>query len=231
MNQDCGPIRERRRGLHGPRSILRDAGFTLIELVLVIVIIGLVFGVVGLRSGSFDFWKEEGFIRRISETITFLHHQAVVDQSFYRMDFDLRNNTYRVRVVRTEEHDDEERLSEIAADAGNLSLELAAFLNPSMGRSQTLIPPPSLPSLAEAQPFPSGMTIEDIRTMRGKSTPAQDESAYVVFSPRGFSEFAVLHFRLSTGQQVTILVNPFTGLTEIYREYKDFEWSYGRTKK
>jgi hypothetical protein len=199
--------------------------------VLVIVIIGLVFGVVGLRSGSFDFWKEEGFIRRITETLNFLHHQAVIDQAFYRMDFDLRKNTYRVRVVRTEEHDDEERLSEIAADAGSLSLELAAFLNPSMGRSQTLIPPPTLPSLADAQEFPSGMKIEDIRSMRGKFTPSEDESAYIVFSPRGFSEFAVLHFRLSTGQPVTILVNPFTGLTEIYREYKDFEWTYGRTKK
>ncbi|MBN8550948.1 MAG: prepilin-type N-terminal cleavage/methylation domain-containing protein [Deltaproteobacteria bacterium] len=213
------------------RRFSSSSAFTLIELVVVIIIIGLVFGVVGLRSGSFDFWKDEGFVRRLSETITFLHHQAVVDQAYYRMDFDLRKNTYRVRVVRPEDHEDDEKLSAIASDAGYLSLELAAFLNPSLGRGQTLIPPPSLPSLAEAQEFPSGMHIEDLRTMRGRSTPAQDESGYIVFSPRGFSEFAVLHLRLSTGQPVTILVNPFTGLTEIYREYKDFEWTYGRNKK
>lgn len=208
-----------------------SGGFTLVELVLVIVIIGLVFGVVGLRSGSFDFWKEEGFIRRISETLSFLHHQSVADQAFYRIDFDLEKNEYRVRVVRTEEHDDEERLAEIAADAGAISLELAAFLNPSVGRSQTLIPPPSIPSLADPQPFPPGMSIIDIRTMRGVATPGQDESAYILFSPRGFSEFAVLHLRLSNGQPLTMLVNPFTGLTEIYREYRDFEWSYGRKRK
>jgi hypothetical protein len=147
------------------------------------------------------------------------------------MDFDLQKNSYRVRVVRTEEHDDEARLSEIAADAGALSLELSAFLNPSMGRSQTLIPPPSIPSLADDQPFPAGMSIEDIRTMRGRAAPPHDESAYIAFSPRGFSEFAVLHLRLSSGLPVTILVNPFSGLTEIYREYKDFEWTYGRKKK
>ena len=206
-------------------------GFTLIELVLVIVIIGLTFGIVGLRSGSFDFWRDEGFLRRISETVSFLHHQAIVDQSFYRLDFDFKRNAYRVRVVRTEEHDDEQRLSEIAADAGNLSLELAAFLNPSIGRSQTLIAPPSLPSLAEEQALPDGMHVQDIRTMRGKFAPGQDESAYILFSPRGFSEFAVMHFKLSTDQPVTVLVNPFTGLTEIYREYKDFEWTYGSKKK
>lgn len=68
-----------------PSELINSSGFTLIELVLVIVIIGLVFGVVGLRGGSFDFWKEEGFIRRIAETLNFLHHQAVVDQAFYRM--------------------------------------------------------------------------------------------------------------------------------------------------
>lgn len=186
---------------------------------------------VGIRSGSFDFWKEEGFVRRISETITFLHHQAIADQAFYRMDFDLRNNNYRVRVIRTEEHDDIERLTQISADAGTLSLELAAFLNPSIGQSQTLIPPPAVPSLAEPQPFPGGMTIEDVRTMRGRFAPPQDELAYIVFSPRGFSEFAVLHFKLNGGQPLTILVNPFTGLTDIYREYKDFEWSYGRKRK
>lgn len=214
-----------------PRARTANAGFTLVELVLVIVIIGLVFGVVGVRSGSFDFWKEEGFLRRMSETITFLHHQAVSDQAFYRIDFDLRRNNYRVRVVRAEEYDDEGRLSLIASDAGALSLELAAFLNPSIGRSQTLIPPPSLPSLADPQEFPPGTTIEDIRTMRGRFTPSEHESAYIAFSPRGFSEFAVLHFRISTGEPVTILVNPFTGLTEIFREYKDFEWTYGRKKQ
>ncbi len=220
------------RGTTKPvRSALRTAGFTLIELAVVIIIIGLVFGVVGIRSGSFDFWKEEGFLRRISETITFLHHQAVADQAFYRMDFDLRNDNYRVRVVRTEESDDDAALAQMASDVGVLSLELAAFLNPSVGRSQTLIPPPSIPSLAEPQQFPPGMHIEDIRTMRGRFTPSEHESAYIMFSPRGFSEFAVLHLRLENNQPVTLLVNPFTGLTDIYREYKDFEWTYGRKKQ
>jgi hypothetical protein len=91
-----------------------------------------------------------------------------------------------------------------------------------------MIPPPLFPSLAKPVPFPEGVTLTDVRTMRGMKT---EGTPYVHFSPRGFSEFCVIHLRLQNGSELTILVNPFTGLTEIYREYKDFEWTYGHQKK
>jgi prepilin-type N-terminal cleavage/methylation domain-containing protein len=207
------------------------AGFTLIELVVAIMILGLVYGLVGSRSGTFTFWQEEAFIRRLNETIQFLHHQAVLDQTYYRIDFDLKDHRWKVSAVRVETENFNEDVAALAADAGALSLELAAFLNPSMGTEQTLIPPPSFPSLGEPQDFPEGVRIEDIRTMRGRESASMSSSAYIVFSPRGFSEFAVIHLRLSDNSPVTILVNPFSGLTQIFREYKDFEWTYGRKKK
>jgi prepilin-type N-terminal cleavage/methylation domain-containing protein len=206
-------------------------GFTLIELVVAIMILGLVYALVGSRTGTFAFWQEEAFLRKLSETIQFLHHQAVLDQNFYRLDFDLKNNRWRVSAVRVEEESVNEDLAALAADAGALSLELAAFLNPSMGEGQTLIPPPSFPSLWDPQLLPEGVAIQDIRTMRGKESASTSDNAYIVFSPRGFSEFAVIHITLSGGSPVTILVNPFSGLAEIFREYKDFEWTYGRQKK
>ncbi|MBX7145182.1 MAG: type II secretion system GspH family protein [Oligoflexia bacterium] len=216
------------------RSIARgglSAGFTLIELVVVIALIGLIYALVGLRTGTFSFWEEEGFLRRLTETIEFLHHQAVIDQTFYRLDFDLKENTWRVRAVRVEEENENKDLESLATDAGSLSLELASFLNPDMGRSQTLIPAPSFPSLSEPQLLPRGTIIEDIRTMRGRQSATSSDEASIYFSPRGFSEFAVLHLRLNGVNPVTILVNPFTGLTQIFREYRDFEWTYGRGKK
>jgi hypothetical protein len=67
--------------------------------------------------------------------------------------------------------------------------------------------------------------------MRGLKPASEGGTAYMLFSPRGFSEFSVIHIVLSNGAPVTILVNPFTGGTEIYREYKDFKWTYGRNKE
>jgi hypothetical protein len=93
-----------------------------------------------------------------------------------------------------------------------------------------MAPPPDFPSLAEEQYFPPGTTLTDVRTLRGVQTPVDGE-AYILYSPRGFSEFSVIHLQLSNGEVVTILVNPWTGNPEIYRGYRDFEWTYGRNQQ
>ena len=200
--------------------------FTFIELIIVIALVAALFSLVGFKTGTFTFWREEGFVRRFSETIQFLHTQAISDQSFYEIEFDLKNNSYTIGVLQ-EGNGTNPELDSLAGSVGNLSLELASILNPTLGENQSLVPPPSYPSLAKPQTLPPGMTFESIRTMRGIQE-AGDGKAYITFSPRGFSEFAVIHLKQSSGAPITFLVNPFTGLVEIYREFKDFEWTYSK---
>jgi prepilin-type N-terminal cleavage/methylation domain-containing protein len=69
-----------------------SGGFTLLELVVTLLILSAVIVVVGLRSGTFSFWKDEGLVRRLVELSTFLHHQAVVDQRFYALRFRFGQN-------------------------------------------------------------------------------------------------------------------------------------------
>lgn len=203
------------------------------------MIITVIFGVISIRSTAFGYWQREGAIRRLSETITFLHHRAINDGVFYRMEFDLdpESSSYRVGQIVAEERDETEliALSSSEAGVGILSLQLADFLTPSVGRYQTMIPPPDFPSLAEPVELPPGLLYQDIRTMRGLQAADSnyDQKPYILFSPRGFSEFAVIHLQFGDDNEgkVTILVNPFTGLTEIYREYRDFQWTYGRTEE
>ena len=205
------------------------SGFTLIELAVVIMIIGIALGLVAIRTGTFAYLKEEAFIRQFSETLVFLHHQAMADEAFYRMEIDLDDDSYHIGVMRTEE-DETENLKDLAASAGSLTLELAAFLSPSLGKTQTMIPPPNLPSLSEPVHIPTGSHFIDVRTRAGLFARKQGGKVGLMFSPRGFSDFAVIHLKLSNGKPVTILVNPFTGLTEIFRDDRDFQWTYDKTK-
>lgn len=212
------------------------AGFTLIELVAVIAVIGLLSGLVVWRMGSFVFWREQSFLRRISETVYFLHHQAVFDQSYYALEINLENpkqHTYSVGIFNAADlSSTSSALSDPIDSAGGLlSLELSFFLNPSLPSASTFIPPPTFPSLADPVKLPEGMLFEDVRTMSGKHLASEAGRVYIMFSPRGFSEFAVLHLRNSTGQPLTILVNPFSGTTELFNEYKDFQWAYGKKKR
>ena len=209
------------------RRVGKQLGITLIELVVVLLLIGVGFAVLAVRSGSYSFWREEAFIRELSETIVFMHHQAIADQAFYRLEIDFDTKIYSVGVIRPDA-DIPEELKAMASDAGNLTLELATFLSPAIGRSHTVIPPPSIPSLAEPVAIPPEIVFSDVRTMRGVHNAREGGKAYILFSPRGFSEFSVLHFETSGGDQITMLVNPFTGNTTIYRgQYRDFQWTYG----
>lgn len=209
-------------------------GFTLVELVSVLAIIGVMTTFATWRMGNFDFWRQETFIRKFSETIIFLHHQAIFDQMYYALEVDITNANrpqYKVGVFNPDPPSTTAPGATASVAGGTLSTALAFFLSPSVGTSQAFTPSPTFPSLANAVEFPQGVSIEDIRTMSGKHRAVDGGKVYIMFSPRGFSEFAVFHFRLNQDAPVTILVNPFTGTTEILREYKDFKWSYGKKGK
>lgn len=203
-----------------------ERAFTLIELVLVITIMGLMIGIFSVRLSDIHFWKEEAALRKLSELVVYLNNAAVMDQSFYRIEFDLENRQYRVGVIKNESN---VMQNQSGANLPPLQLELSAMLSPDMGDESTVIPPPSMPSLAEPTTLPGAMAFIDVMTPRGKVAAGDNrENPYLIFSPRGTSEFGVIHVAIGPGHPVTILVNPWTGMAEVYREYKDFKWNLGR---
>ena len=211
-------------------------GFTLIELCIVLAIVATMFYIVRLNPTLSGYWREEGFLRRLSQTLTFLHYQAVSDQAFYQVEFsfgDRGPDSFKVGVLKPEGDDANEAVKQISSGAGALSLELAQMLHPALGEGQTFIPPPNMPSLGEKVEFPATIRLRSIRTMRGKESDGRPIKEYALFSPRGFSEFLVLNLEIDRGEKVTMLVNPFTGETEVYRgeaEFRDFQWTYGGDK-
>lgn len=199
-------------------------GFTLIELVIVLALFGVITIVAGYRTGSIDFWRQESALREFVDTAQFLHQQAITDQAFYQLDISFTDNSYRVGILRPESDLSNISPEDEFSDIGNLTRELNDFINPELGDSQTLIPPPSFPSLFEPQRLPAGMLFEHILTNRAEWSRDVGENARILFSPRGFSEFAVLHLRSSNEKFITLLINPYTGAVEIFREFKEFTW-------
>ncbi len=203
-----------------------ERGFTLIELVLVITIMGLMIGIFSVRLSDINFWKEEAALRKLRDLIVYLNNAAVMDQSFYRLEFDLDNRQYKVGVIQNVSNITQ---NNSGANIPPLQLELSAMLSPDMGDESTLIPPPSMPSLAEPTTLPGAMEFLDVMTPREKVAVGDNrENPYLIFSPRGTSEFGVIHVALGPGRPVTILVNPWTGMAEVYHEYKDFKWTLGK---
>ena len=204
-------------------------GFTLLELLLVVAIIGISMGILTVRFGGLDAWNERSAIRKLSETLVLLNNQAVMDQAYYRLEFDLEENSYRVGVMRAENMIAQ---STCGANLPPLELELAALLSPSMSSGTTMIPPPSIPSLAVPTKLPSSMAFLDIVTPRGTHVrdSGSTERPYLLFSPRGFSEFGVVHLGNRQKLVKTVLSNPWTGLAEIFNGYKELQWTLGRQK-
>lgn len=198
-------------------------------MLVILVVSALVY--LGFRnSSSAQFWKRQGAIRELNETMRFLFHQAIADRSFYEIEFDLEKSTYKVGVLRPEPGADD-RLQEVAQDAGNITLELNAFLNPSYGESYTVIPPPNFPSMGEPRQLPDGLTIEAVYTPTGWIRRSEKKKARMRFSPRGFAEFTVLHLLMGGEQEMTLVNNPFTGLTQLHPGFKDYEWTFAEKKK
>lgn len=206
------------------------AGLTLIEIVVTLVIIALAFALVGSRLGISNYWKQEAFLRKLRETISFLYQQAVVDQTFYQLQFDFQKQEYKVYAM-TSDATNEGGTNVPQEDVGYLTQELAAVLSPAVGTSYSLVSPPSFPSLGEPVTLPGEMRVTSIKTPRGEFDAREDDLAYILFSPRGFSEFAVLHFDQGAEGKDTIVVNPFVGSTELYRDDRDFDWDYGRENR
>lgn len=210
-------------------------GFTLIELILVMAIVGLTLGLMTVRLGAIDFWREQASIRRLREAIAVLNNQAVLDQSVYRLEFDLQGNSFRAGVMRPDS-----AMGLSVSTAGGqaginldpLEAQLADILSPETAPGATMIPPPresALAALAEPTKLGGRYVLLDVVTADGKFSREDTDAPKpgLRFSPRGVSDFGVIHISTGGDSAITIVANPWTGLAELYPGYKEFEWATG----
>ncbi len=217
---------ELEQGRHAGRPDAATAsqrGFTLLEIVIVVVLMALLALSVSSGFGLLTRYRESQFITDLAQTLEFLHAEALSSQQFYQIEFDLVRKSWHVGLLQP---DDQQSSTVPATGVGILTMELADFLNPPLGNAQAFMIPPDFPSLAKERIMPGTGGFADIVTPRGKITPETGEKPYIIFSPRGFTEFSVLHMTLQNSTFITLVTNPFTGEIEIHDGYKEFRWSF-----
>ncbi len=245
-------------------SFHKQKAFTLIELAMVLLIMAGLFLLVGDKSGTAIRLREEGFIRNLRETISFLYNQSIADQTEYVLNIaiaedgtfsynvgtmgsgnkgdimssgssDLRTAYYQGIAYPKEPEQDVKKKSKYAAK-GDYTAK--GFYGTRKEREQkeaeeetedgkAFRPAQNFPSLATPNLAPNNFKIKDILILENEYTPEDADSVQIVFSPKGFVDFSVIHFFDDRKGEYTLLINPFTGFTEFYNEYKEFEWAFG----
>lgn len=227
------------------------AGFTLLELVLVILLFVFMSGLVVTRFDSLTGWKQRGDVRKLLDTWEFLYVQALSRSTGYQLRINLDRNSYRIfrevvqsgdtvrqvdylanlRTQSEQERREAEQLEQ------SLTLE-EEFEQEDLRQSQ------DLETLFYQQMFADpegelrlGVPLEfprlaeeqqldagiDIRDVHTARGVQTEGTAYVRFAPRGAAEFAVIHF--SMGEEIyTAMMNPSTGKVHFEKGDRQFEW-------
>lgn len=174
----------------GPRS----EGFTLIELVVVIVILSVVSIIViprlgGLIGGGNLFSSA----RRLAGTITYVHDQAATTGRRYRLYYDLDTDEYWIA-----------RLERRSSPGAASQTEEGEFveLKTVMAKRKRLLP---------------GISFLDVIIHpEGKLNQGY---TYTEFSPKGFAEKCTIHLENEDAQICTLMIKSLTGRVRFYDGY------------
>lgn len=226
-----------------------EHGFTLIEIVLVIVLIAFASSLVLSRTDAVMVWKQREEIRRFANTWEFLFREALATGQGFRILVDLDTNSYTVRrEVSSANADDaelssqesfttrEERLRRQREDmkaVSSLSDEFAIEDSrqskplPELYYDFVLSRNGSEVRLATVLEFPE-MAEEkrfssgiDLIDLKLPDSVVTEGIASIRLSSFGASSIAILHLTIA-GEMASVSVNPSTGETLVSSGYQDF---------
>lgn len=111
----------------------KRGGFTLIELIIVMVIIGVLAGVTLPRLPDITASRLKSASRRIAGTITYLYDRAAAGQLVLRLTFDMEKNEYYVSLLNTDNQFEETSFTFAGRRSLPWSVKVAGARTPTQG--------------------------------------------------------------------------------------------------
>ena len=154
-------------------------GFTLIELMVVVVVLGVMMGLVIPRLGDMGEANLKRSARHLTGMIKFLRDEAQAKKAVYRIRFDIQGNRYWAEelTVLSDRTREFKRLQVAMANDGNLA----------------------------------GQT-----SFRDVHVGSHPDDPYILFTPDGWVEPALIHLRNGDDKPFTLIVKPLTGNTQLH---------------
>jgi general secretion pathway protein H len=192
---------------------------TLVEILIVIVIIGTMAAVGGMLLFPSDDARLQDEASRLAGTIKYVYNEAAIKNMYFRVSFNLDENSYRVESS-VEPYfvgmAEEEEASPDPRHGGGST-------GPGVGEEAAMASPPAFVSeddrLMKPVKFAEGIKIKDITALHTEGSREHGQ-VNVYFLPNGWAEPAVIN--LSDDEEETFYsleVNPLTGKATIRGEY------------
>jgi len=163
----------------------KQKGFTLIELSIVVFLIALFSSMTIPLLTGFGQNQLDASARRLSGAIKYLYNESALNNSQYRLVFNLDKETWRAK---------------IRQENGEL-VAAKRFGSPT--------------------PLRGDARIRDIH-VSGKGSQNSGEVSLSIY-PEGWIDRSVLHLDNGGNEILTLRIEPFTGTTEVYEGYREFE--------
>ena len=203
----------------------RAAGFSLVEMLVVLAVVGLALGATAVSFRSLHRQSARATAGQMSSGIRYLYDRAITTGSYYRLVIDLGSQTYwaetsdtRFFLARGKEDSKKGRAPDLDAALKKLDDEEKRKQLNITGVAAKLQPPP-MPKRARFESFKDaslpkvtmrGARVRDIYTRR-QNEPYTDGKAYLYFFPDGHTEKALIHVVDDEGDVYTLVVQPLTG--------------------
>ncbi len=208
----------------------RRAGFTLIEVILVVLLIALASGGIGLSLGAvFSSQVREGATRLMSAS-RFAYHRASTHGTTVRIAFNLDKNTFALEEsegtipvphVNEREQADKDRWRDAQdrIDQGFRAEEPVAYFFPLEDPNGN-----ELKRFGE-QPIGKRVELEGVLTPEGGETSTKKRGmAYLYYLPGGYAQGGVVHISDGGKQRITISFAPLTARSTLFDGFVIPDW-------
>lgn len=205
-----------------PRRDLNSSGFSLVELLVVVALIGLIgmFVIPGISS-AFKVSLNSA-TREIAGKVKETYNSTMMTKKVHRIVIDLKEQEFWVEIgpsnllMETEESREKAKRAE---KLGSIKVEEEQKKKESLFSLAKLI-------TKRKVSLPRGVEIEDVATEQSPE-PIKEGRALVHIFPHGIIEQTIIHLKDNSNHKATLVLQPLVGKTKVYERYVTKEEALG----